>query len=114
MLQLAGFGLVGRTSLRASSKNPQAEACATFLRYFSAALFPAAISLCRAICVQVRRRAGESPTTPRLASPSSEIGGNPAVPSSEFTSARFSTRSRAASSSSSNTYRERKMPRQPR
>ncbi len=85
-------------------KKPQAKACAT---HFSAALFPAAISLSRAICVQVRRRTGAIPTTPRRASSSTEIGGNPAVPSSEFTSARFSARSRATSSSSSNTYRDR-------
>ena len=80
--------------------------------YFSPApcpieLFPAAISLSRAICVQVRRRTGDNPTTPRLASSSGEIGGNPAVPSSEFTSARFSARSRAVSSSSRSTYRPR-------
>ena len=70
-------------------------------------LFPAAISLSRAICVQVRRRTGDNPTSPRRASSSAKTGGNPAVPSSEFTSARFSARSRAVSSSSSNTYRDR-------
>src|SRR4029077_12744529 len=87
-------------------------AAASELLYFSNApspmeLFPAASSLSRAICVQVRRRTGGNPTTPRLASSSGEIGGNPAVPSSEFTSARFSARSRATSSSSSSTYRPR-------
>ena len=57
---------------------------------------PAASSLSRAIC----RRCG--------ASCSSARGGNPAVPSSEFTSARFSARSRAVSSSSKRTYRPRR------
>jgi hypothetical protein len=72
-----------------------------------AELFPAAISLSRAICVQVRLRTGDNPTSPRPASSSGETGGNPAVPNKEFTSARFSARSRAVSSSSNTTYRDR-------
>jgi len=72
-----------------------------------AELFPAAISLSRAICVQVRRRTGDNPTSPRRASSSGKTGGNPAVPNNEFTSARFSARSRAVSSSSNTTYRDR-------
>ena len=72
------------------------------------ATFPAASSRSRAICDQVLRRTAASPTAPRFASSSTEIGGNPAVPNSEFTSPRFSNRKRATSSSSSTTYRERK------
>lgn len=63
--------------------------------YFSGTLRPAASSLSRAICVQVRLRTGGSATGPRRASSSGEIGGKPAVPKSEFTSARFSPRKRA-------------------
>jgi hypothetical protein len=68
---------------------------------------PAANSLSRAICDHVRLRTGGSATGPHRAPSSGEIGGKPAVPRSEFTSARFSPRSRATSSSSMRTYRER-------
>ena len=76
--------------------------------YFSPAAFPAAISLSRAICAQVRLRTAVIPVPPRRASSSKESGGNPAVPSSEFTSARFSARNRSTSASSASTYRDRK------
>ncbi len=74
--------------------------------HFSVAPLPAA-SPSRAICVQARRRTADIIPPPRRTSSSNEIGGNPAVPSSEFTSARFSDRSLCTSSSSINTYRPR-------
>jgi len=90
-----------------SKHRAQAEAHATNPSYLlSAETFPAAISRSRAICVHVRRRTGAIAALPRNSS-SSVTGGNPAVPSSEFTSARFSARNRATSCSSIRTYRLR-------
>jgi len=86
---------------------PPRPAALLNVAYFSVARFPAASSLSRAICVQVRRRTGVMAAGPRRRSSSSDTGGNPAVPRSEFTSARFSARSRSTSRSSSRTYRLR-------
>jgi hypothetical protein len=79
------------------------------MRYLACGLFqsPAANSRSRAICVHERLRTGVIGVTPRRSSSSSDTGGNPAVPSKEFTSARFSARNRSTSCSKSRTYRLR-------